>query len=73
MNTAATHVVTNVAVRVEHKESIVSSFLKKALRFIEYDIEAVAVLGLFVVSITGIIVRLSQLSNCALVVSCLIS
>ena len=73
MNTAATHVVTNLAAKVEHEESIVSSFLKKALRFIEYDIEAVTVLGLFVVSITGIIVRLSQLSNCALVVSCLIS
>ena len=65
MNTAATHLVTNVAVRVEHKESIVSSFLKKALRFVECELEAITVLGLYGICTVGIIVRLTQLSQCA--------
>ena len=72
MNTAATHVVANVAAKAEHEQSIVSSFLKKALRFIEYDIEAITVIGLYGICIVGIIVGLTQLSQHAQLASCLI-
>ena len=65
MNNAATHFSTNAAAWVEHEEIIVVSLLKKAMRFTESDIEAITVFGLFGVCIVNIIVRLSQLSQCA--------
>ena len=69
MNHTATHLVTNVAAWVEHEEIIVVSLVKKALNFIKHDTEAIAVLGLFGVCIVSIIVRLSQLSQCAQLIS----
>ncbi len=69
MNNAATHMITNVAAWVEHEEIIVVSLLKKALRFIECELEAITVLGLFGVCIVNIIVRLSQLSQYAQLIS----
>ena len=63
MNNAATHMITNVAAWVKHEEVIAVSLLKKALIFIECELEAITVLGLFGVCIVNIIVRLSQLSQ----------
>jgi hypothetical protein len=59
MNNSST---TNVAAWVEHEEIIVVSLLKKALRCIECETGTIITLGLIGVCITGIIVRLSQLS-----------
>jgi hypothetical protein len=70
MNTAATHMITNVAAWVEHEEIIAVTLLKKALRIIECEIEAIFVLGLFGICIVNIIVRLSQLSQYAQLISC---
>ena len=70
MNNAATHMITNAAAWVEHEEIIAVSLLKKALRFIACELEAITVLGLFGVSTVGVIVRLSQLSQYAELISC---
>ncbi len=70
MNTAATHLVTNAVAWVEHEEIIVVSFLKKALRCIEYNIDTITLLGLMGVCTVGAITRLSQLSQYAQLISC---
>ncbi len=61
MNTAATHLATNVAAWVEHEEIIVASFLKKALKCIEWETETIKTLCIMGACIVGAIVRLDQL------------
>ena len=70
MNNAATHMITNVAAWVEHEEIIAVTLLKKALRFIECETETIVTVGLIGVCIVGVIVRLSQLSQYAQLISC---
>ena len=67
MNNTAT---TNVSVWVEKEESIVVSLLKKAQRCIECETETIITFGLIGVCIVGVIVRLSQLSQYAQLISC---
>ena len=67
MNNTAT---TNVSAWVEHQESIVVSLLKKAHRCIECETETIITFGLIGVCIVGVIVRLSQLSQYAQLISC---
>ena len=67
MNNTAT---TNVSAWVEKEESIVVSLLKKARRCIECETETIITLGLIGVCIVGAIVRLSQLSQYAQLISC---
>ena len=69
MNHAAAHRVTNLAAWVEHEEIIVVSLLKKALRFVECESEAIITVGLLGVCILGVVVRLSQLSQYAQLIS----
>jgi hypothetical protein len=70
MNNAATHFVTNVAAWVEHEEIIVVSFLKKALRCMECETETIITVSFFGVCIVEVIVQLSQISQCAQLISC---
>jgi hypothetical protein len=65
MNSAATHFITDVAAWVEHEEIVVVSILKRALGFIDRELEAITVLGLLGVCMVGVIIRLSQLSQYA--------
>ena len=70
MNITATHLGKNVASWVEHEENIVVSLLKKALRFTDCETETIVTVGLIGVCIVGVIVRLSQLSQYAQLISC---
>ena len=67
MNHTAT---TNVSAWVKHEESIFIPLLKKARRFIECETETIFTVGLIGVCIVGAIVRLSQLSQYAQLISC---
>ena len=70
MNITATHMGKNVASWVEHEQNIVVSFLKKAQRFTECETETIVTVGFIGVCIVGVIVRLSQLSQYAQLISC---
>jgi len=69
MNHAAAHRVTNIAAWVAHEETIAISLLKKTLRFVEYKVEVIITAGLLGVCILGVVVRLSQLSQYAQLIS----
>ena len=69
MNITATHLKENVASWIEHEENIVVSLLKKALRFTDCETETIVTVGLIGVCIVGVIVRLSQLSQYAQLIS----
>ena len=70
MNITATHLGKNVASWVEYEENIIVSLLKKVLRCLKCETETIVTVGLIGVCIVGAIVRLSQLSQYAQLISC---